>query len=451
MEGVQSLGLTASREAANFGNGSAGTLQIQTENGTDQFHANATNFIPGLSTQGGVRMSGWTPRAVFSGPIIKGRAWISDSLDGEYTSGYVAGLPDGQNTTALWAAGNLLHTQVNLAARDILFADLLTDFEHQERHGLGVLDPLSTTRTLNNRQVLAAVKESHWWNSGAALEIGVAWQRLVRTSVPQGTGLYIVDPEGRSGNYFERAHETGRRSQLFVNYLSRSLPFAGHHRLQAGADAQRLDYTAAFQRSGYELVGLSGLPLFQTTFRGSGEFQRPGATVATYLNDHWQPFGRVTIDAGLRQDWDELARRSALSPRLSAAYAPFANGRTRITAGYAIVHDASNLSLFSRSLDQQAVTIPYMASGAPLDPLITTFVTGHNLKLPRFEKWSAGMAHDFGHRISLSAEWLRKRGEDGFVYAPAIGTRLGQHPARRVELWIRRHLYAVQPAARCLR
>ena len=128
------------------------------------------------------------------------------------------------------------------------------------------------------------------------------------------------------------------------------------------------------------------------------------------------------MDAGLREDWDELVRQWALSPRLSASYAPFSDARSKITVGYAIVHDATNLSLFSRPLDQQAVTVPYSTAGVPGTPLVTTFVAGRNLKLPRYDKWSAGVEHDFGHRISGSAEWLRKRGRDGFVYSPAGGS-----------------------------
>src|ERR1039458_6601339 len=60
----------------------------------------------------------------------------------------------------------------------------------------------------------------------------------------------------------------------------------------------------------------------------------------------------------------------------------------------------------------------YSSTGAPEAPLVTTFVSGRNLRLPRYDKWSGGLEHEFAHRISARAEWLRKRGRDGFVYAP---------------------------------
>jgi hypothetical protein len=81
------------------------------------------------------------------------------------------------------------------------------------------------------------------------------------------------------------------------------------------------------------------------------------------------------------------------------------------------LRDPSNLALFSRPFDQQAVITPYDSSGAPLAPVITTFVAGHDLKFPRYGQWSAGAARDLGRHVSASAEWMRKRGSDGFVYA----------------------------------
>jgi hypothetical protein len=422
VEGVRSLDLDASRQSAQNGLGSAGTMRIETENGTDHFHYTATNFIPGVDTQGGLHLGDWTPRAGISGPILKGKAWFSDSFDGEYNSGYISGLPAGQNRNASWAAGNLLHAQVNLTPATILFGEWLADFDRQSHYGLGVLDPSPTTSRLRNHQWLGAIKALHSWSDGALLEVGFGWHEVMHDRLPQGTAPYVVAPSGRSGNYFVRSYERGRRDQLFVNFYPRALHHAGRHQLQIGADAQRLDYSATFHRTTYELVGLSGLPLFQTTFTGSGILARPNAVVASYITDHWQPFNRLAVEAGVRQDWDELVRQVALAPRVSASFAPFGGAGTKITGGYAIVHDATNLSLFSRPLDQEAVTVPYSPTGQPGAPLVTTFIPGHNLKLPRSSQWSAGVEHAFAHRLAAKAEWLRKRGSDGFVYASENGT-----------------------------
>lgn len=421
VEGVRSLDLASSRESPQFGRGSAGTLAIQTESGTDHYHFTATNFIPGIDTHNGAVLGDWTPRVGFSGPLIKGRAWFSDSFDGAYNDGYVSGLPKGDDTNTSWSAGNLFHAQFNLTRANILYGDFLTDFSHQDHFGLGVLDPISTTIGQSSHEWLAAVKDTHSWNNGALLEAGFAWQSVFHRGVPEGAEPYLLTPEGRSGNYFVDSRQNGARKQVFVNFFPPAFHFAGRHQLQLGADVQRLTYTAQFERSGYEVIGLSGLPLFETSFIGSGDFARPNAALAFYVNDHWQPVPRLVIDVGLREDWDELVRQVAFGPRVAVAYAPFANSRTKLVAGYSVIHDATNLALFSRPLDQQAVTTPYSPEGVAETPLTSTFVAGHNLKMPRFDNWSTGVEQDLGHRIYAKVEWLRKRGRDGFVYAPEAG------------------------------
>jgi len=87
VDGVQSVDLEGAREAAQYGPGSAGTLAIQTDSGTDQYRYTVTNFVPGIDQRGGTRIGDWTPRAVFSGPIAKGTAWFADDFNGSYNSG----------------------------------------------------------------------------------------------------------------------------------------------------------------------------------------------------------------------------------------------------------------------------------------------------------------------------------------------------------------------------
>src|SRR5579871_1011501 len=425
VEGVRSLDLYSSRESPEYGRGSGGTMQVQTDNGTDQLRYTATNFIPGLTTNGGIRVGDWTPRAGISGPIVKGRAWFSDSFNGEYNGGYVTGLPPHENTNPSWVAGNLAHVQVNVTSSNILYADFLVDYAHQSHFGLAPLDPESTSSGIADHEYLFAVKDQHSWFGGATLEVGFAAQSVFRSRVPEGTEPYILAPDGRSGNYFVDSRETGRRDQIFANFFPRQMHGWGKHQLKLGVDAQRLNYDARFQRTEFEIIGLNGLPASTTQFEGDGVFSRPNTLAASYLNDHWQPAERLTFDLGIRQDWDGLVHSVAWQPRAAFAWAPFPRMRTKITGGYARLTDATDLALFSRPQDQQAVTTFYSAGGAPETPVRTMFLPGHNLRLPRYDKWSAGIERDFGRGVFAGAEYLHKRGRDGFVYAPVAGVAEG--------------------------
>ena len=62
MEAVSSLDYLSGRYSPEYGQGSAGTLQIKTQTGDDQFRYSATNFFPGVSTEEGLHLGDWTPR-----------------------------------------------------------------------------------------------------------------------------------------------------------------------------------------------------------------------------------------------------------------------------------------------------------------------------------------------------------------------------------------------------
>jgi hypothetical protein len=423
VEGIRAVDVVSSRESAQYGRGSAGSMAVHVENGTDQYHFTATNFIPGFDTRNGFGLGDWSPRGGFSGPLAKGRAWFSDSMTGGYNSGIVTGLPRGQNANSSWSAGNLFHTQVNLTQSNILFGDFLSNFASQSHSGLGPLDPIPTTSSRHASEFLGAVKDSQAWRSGAYVEFGMAFQRVFHQSTPQGSEPYIISPNGRSGNYFVNSREHGGRKQIFANFYPPVLHWAGRHQLQTGVDFQRLDYTAGFRRTAFEILGLNGLPEFITTFGPPSNFHLPNSSSATYLQDHWIPVKPLAIDVGLRQDWDQLTGRSVVAPRIAAAWSPFEHSRTKLLAGYSVIYDPTNLSTFARPFDQQPTTTPFSPAGIPGTPYTTTFLPGHDLRLPRYNQLSAGVERDFGHGIYATANWLRKRGRDGFVYSLENGTQ----------------------------
>ena len=99
VEAVRSVSYSSGRYSPEFGKGSAGALAIQTTNGEDRFRASATNFVPGIDTDKGLHIGTWSPRVNISGPIRRGRAWFSESVDAEYSVAVIPDLPKGQDRT----------------------------------------------------------------------------------------------------------------------------------------------------------------------------------------------------------------------------------------------------------------------------------------------------------------------------------------------------------------
>ena len=190
------------------------------------------------------------------------------------------------------------------------------------------------------------------------------------------------------------------------------------HRIKAGADIDVVHYSQEVQRTGYENYDRYGRLLNRTTFGGPTSLSIRNSQQSTYVVDAWQVRSDTTIEYGVRQDWDELVRRIVLSPRFSVAHSPFGSTRTRVAGGYAVVHDASSIELFARSLDQYSVTSSFGPDGIRIDPpTITFFRADERYRSPRYQNLSFGVEHQFGPGIRISASALRRRGVQGLTYA----------------------------------
>ena len=384
---------------------------------TDRFHYTTTDFIPGLNFQQGVHLGNWYPRAGISGPIVRGRAWFSDMFDSEYNNAIITGLPAGQNTRSGWAGSNLFHAQVNPTSRNIVYTDFLVNVDNENRVGLSPLDPISTSQTVDTRLYFVSVKDQYSFGGKAVIEFGYAHGDYHDSQTPQGQSLYVFSPQGRSGNYFVTGRQDSSRDQGMVHAYLPQFHLLGTHQIEAGADVEFLNYNGNFHRTGYELVGLSGQLLSETTFTGPGIFGVSDRNLGLWVQDTWRLSKRLQVNAGLRANWDELVASTGWAPRVAASWAPFRGGHTRVAGGYSITYDAVPLDPFGRVLDQTASTVAY-SGGIPAGaPVATSFTLGPQaLKIPRAANWSAGVDHEVTSHILASVKYLRRRGTDGFDF-----------------------------------
>ena len=430
VEAVSSLDYLSGRYSPEYGQGSAGTLQIKTQTGDDQFRYSATNFIPGISTTEGLHLGDWTPRLNVSGPIRKGRAWFSDNLDAEYNITVIPDLPKDQNTTTSLQASNMLHTQVNLTPANILYTDFLFNYQRATEFGLGVLTPPSTTLDERGRTWFLGLKDQIYLGRGTLLELGFAETFTLARLVPFGTGIYIITPTGNQGNNFINSTQHSRRGQFLTNLYLPDWHLAGTHSLKAGVDADRLDYSQGSFRTGYDLYGVNSNLLRSVRFDGSGTLSRPSLTASSYLTDHWQARRNLFFEMGVREDWDEILRRFLWSPRTSFSYSPFHDGNTRVSGGFAVLYDPTIIQLFTRPLDQYTLTDTYSAGGTLLLPNALSYYTlpNEHLKAPLYQNWSLGLDHQFRRHIKAGLSLHRKRGGDGFSYVNTLAAPIAAPP-----------------------
>jgi hypothetical protein len=422
VEGIRSVDVSSGRSSPEFGKGSAGVLGIRTENGTDAFRYTTTDFLPGLSIQQGLHLGNWYPRVGVSGPIVRGRAWFSDTFNSEYDEAVITGLPRGQDTRSGWGGSNVLHTQFNVTPSNILFADFLVNVDAEGRIGLGPLNPISTTSNVDTRQYFASVKDQEYFGHGLLVEFGYAHNHFSDSQMPQGQNLYLISPTGNSGNYFVNSRQSAARDQGLAHVYFPKFQLAGSHQLETGADVDWLSYQGNFRRTGYEVFAAGNQAgdqlISETLFPAPAQFQVGDKEQSAYLLDTWRVAKGLQFNLGVRQDWDQSVHDIAWSPRLAFSWSPFKSGRTRIAGGYAITHDAVTLGMLGLPLDQTAVTTAYNPDGSPAGPsVLTTYnIPTAGLVLPRATNWTLGVDHELTERLIFTAKYLRRRGTDGFSF-----------------------------------
>jgi hypothetical protein len=416
VEGVRSVDLSSGRLSPENGRGSAGALAITSESGTDTFRYTATDFIPGLNFQHGARLGNWFPRFGIYGPIARGRVWFADTLHLEYDEALINGLPSGRNTSTGWLASDLLHVQANVAHGNILFADFLVNIGQQNRYGLGVLDPVSTTTTLRTHRYFGSLRDQFYLGHATLIEFGYGHYQAPSTQTPQGDALYVFSPTGRSGNYFVNSTQTGSRDEGTTHAYLPQFQFAGSHQIEAGGGAERTADNADFSRTGYEVLGLAGDVLSATQYEGSGKYHVSDTELAWWLLDRWRLHKRLQVEAAILEQHDRAISANGWSPRAAFSWAPFTNERTVVSGGYSLTHDAVTLNLLSLPLDQTPVTTTYNLAGTPISTASATFAIPQGLQLPRASNWSLNVRHQLSERLSLTLKTLRRRGTDGFAY-----------------------------------
>jgi Carboxypeptidase regulatory-like domain len=421
LESVQSVDVQASPAGAEMGRGAAGTMLLHARTGGDDFKYSATNFFPGVDFRQGVHFADWSPRGNVSGPWKKGRAWFFDTAQVQFVRTVVPQLPSNQNSSVSWRFSNLLHNQVNLSSKNILFVGLLFNYYYAPRNGISYLDPRETTVNRNSNQWFGYVKDQHSFSRSSLIEFGIAASDTHSSDVPQGNLPYVITPTGRLGNNYSNSHREALRQQVLTNYFLPSFHFFGEHQLKTGADVVHLEYDQNVSRSGIDYVNSEAVTLRSISFAGPGHLSRGNYESAFYLQDSWRIKPWLLVETGFRGDQDYLLDRLTLSPRAGFALSLPGGENTRLSGGFARIIDPTNLRLFTRPRDQSPISTYFDASGNVFyGPVTSVFTLGPNLQNPRADVWNLGVERVLPKFLQAKLQWLRRRSSRGFNFENSL-------------------------------
>jgi hypothetical protein len=418
------------RVGAEYAHSGANILSLATPDGDDRWRFGTTDPTPGVNIQEGAHLGNWYPRFTFSGPIIRGRFWFSDSISVQHTFAVQKGLPPGQpNTSEEWAGDNLLRLQYNFTPKHILHGSFLYNRAHDTNLGLDALDPQSTTTTADQQRYFGAVKDQIWLRD-TLFDFGVAADSSTLDYTPQGNLPYLVLVDGTAGNFFETLRERGRRFQAIAGVTAASRHWHGTHQLVAGANAADVDFSLTAERGEIQTLqalandgtactsaAQPGCLVRQTTFAGPANPYVSNTQAGGYAQDTWSFSKFLVLQAGVRTDWDRFTQSAMVEPRISGNLLPFGDNNSKISLGWGIYNVPLNLSVIEQVYDQQQIDTFLNSAGAVTNSVVSKFVLpAGELQQPRFTNTSAGWQQKITRKTLLDIELLARNGYHGFAY-----------------------------------
>src|SRR5271167_703880 len=404
---VQSSGF-----GAGYAHAGANILSLDTPDGDDRWRFGTTNPAPGINIQEGVHLGNWYPRFTFSGPIKRGRLWLSNSISIQHTFAVVKGQHSGANTWEEWAGDNLLRLQYNITPKHILHASFLYNIARGTNLGLDALDPISTTVTGDEHRYFGSLKDQVWL-ADTLFDFGVAADESILAFIPQGTQTYVILVNGSSGNYFQRLHQLGRRLQAVAGMPAATRHWHGTHQFALGLNAASLTYSLTAERGEIQALNAfaadattcssalqPGCLVRQTTFSGPAIPYVSNTQIGGYAQDTWSISKYLVVQAGLRTDWDRFTQSAMAEPRLNANILPFGDDTSKISLGWGIYNAPLNLSQIAQAFDQQQLDTFYNSAGTIVAPgtVVSQFVVpATGLQQPRSTMYSAGWQQKLVH------------------------------------------------------
>jgi len=415
-DALRKIDLRSSRYSVQFGKGSGGLTDLELQDGDNRFRFNATDFIPTFQNVKGLNINNWTPRAYFSGPIIKDRLWFDVSHEGENDLNIVKELPDGADSSYTWRTADMARLSLNVTSGNVITASTVINLFDTTNAGITQFDPVSVSTNQYSALNLFTLKDQITLAGSTLLEIGAAFHDTRGTITPQGFSDYLLTPTGREGNYYLHSRTTSSRSQAFANLFLKPRNFLGRHQFTVGGRVDKVIYGGQSTRSTIQFQDINGTPLRDTNFSNAPRFSLHTVESSAYLQDSWSSLDRITVESGIRWDRDSFLQRDVFSPRVAGTAMLSAASETKISAGIGIYYDRTNL--FEVGQSQQGTRVDRFLSPVLLTIPATFIADPRLLTLPRFVNWSVGLERRLPGKVYARLDFLSRHGSDVWAYEP---------------------------------
>jgi hypothetical protein len=347
---VESMRVLSNPFSSEYGGFSSGVIEVTTRGGGDEWKWLFEDPIPRFRwiddhIHG---IESLTPHLAFSGPIIKGKLYIFQSLYYGYDTLRVPSLPNPNNVRVDQRVNTQTQLDWDIHPAHRLTAILTLDPENTTYANIDTFNPEPVTNDYDHRGFFTSVSDRWILSSGGFVQSLFSLKQLNSRLFPEESqpGVMTLFPEQNSGSFFETQHRDTWLYQWTQALHLRPLEFRGRHVLTFGYALSRSTYDGYVSNLAVHVLRENNTLSSEITYGPAISSSASKNNAALYFQDNWQLHPRFTLDLGLRLDHDSLSSDTFnAAPRIGFVFAPTKDNRTAIRGGVGLFYDKIPLNV----------------------------------------------------------------------------------------------------------
>ena len=405
--------------SAEFGRVSGAVTDVRTAAGDDQWDLDVGGLVPDPRFRGGTLMgiNKATPRVKVSGPLRRGKAWLSQAFSYRFVRSEVKAELPGEDEEIVEGFDAFTQVDLELSDRHAVTGTLSIFPTAVENMGIDSLHPALASPDTDSGGWNVAIADELTTGSNTVWQTQLAWRRFDVAVRPKGTGPTQLTPDGLRQNYFNEVDRHSRQFELSTARLQSWRRGTQQHLVKIGAQLLATSFEGIDRSNRIDVLGADGRLLKRISFRGSGELDASDVMTSGFVQDHWQVTARLALDLGLRYDHDAMLGESHLSPRTAFSLALDSNGRTLIKGGWGLFFDQVFLQVDAFGQFQQRIEQDFLgAADAPAGaPVVFEQRVDGELEEPTSRVWNIEFDQQLGASVLFRLNYRENRARGRLV------------------------------------
>ncbi len=418
---VESVKVIANPYDPEYGRLTGAVSSVETVTGNfDTFHASVQNLFVRPRNRDGdfIGIESATPRMTLTGPIVKKKIAFTQSFEYRFIRTPVSSLPQLQRDTKLEGFNSFSQVDAMLSERQSLTASFVLYPQKLNYVGLNTFTPQPSTPDLHQRGYMASIQHRYTASANALLVSQFSYKNFDADVTANSNAPYQLLIETTTGGFFDRQHRDSYRAEWQETYQFGLRHMLGAHQFKIGTDAAHSDYDGRVELLPVSIIGVSQLAIANISFGPVSRFDIRQSEMAWFLADKWTPFSRLTVDLGLRFDWDSLTHSTNSAPRAGFALMLTRDAKTLLKGGAGLFYDRVPLNVASFPLLPDRTIEMFDPAGGVLSSV--TYMNGFaaGLRNPRSTGWNVELDRQVTSALLFRAGFQGRDTTRDFVLTP---------------------------------